>query len=104
MKHTTTLNKQGDWFQFFRPYLEELNPREDLDLPSYVSDMVARAKDFRADTLVMMADDGGYPIYPSRLAPINSHIHGQDLLGMIEQACRENGLQEMGSGRYIDRI
>lgn len=55
--------------------------------------MVARAKSFKADTLVMMADDGGYPLYPSNLAPINCHIRGEDLLGMIEQECRQQKLR-----------
>ena len=55
--------------------------------------MVARATTFKADTLVMMADDGGYPLYPSKLAPINHHIHGRDLLGMIEQQCHQQGLR-----------
>ena len=87
------LNKQDGWFRYCRPYLEELNPRDDLDLATYVGDMVARAKGFKADTLVMMADDGGYPLFPSALAPINSHIHGQDLLGMIERECRQAELR-----------
>src|ERR1019366_3689843 len=87
------MNKQDAWFQFCRPYLAQLNPRDDLVLEPYVRDMVARAKSFHADPLVMMADDGGYPLYPSQLAPINSHIHGQDLLGMIERECRQQGLR-----------
>ena len=81
------------WYEYCRPYLEQLNPRDDLELVPYVGAMVARAKEFNADTLVMMADDGGYPLYPSKLAPINPHIHGQDLLGMIEQECRRQGLR-----------
>ncbi len=89
----TRLNKKDRWYEYCRPYLEELNPRDDLDLVPYVRDMVARAKSFKADPLVMMADDGGYPLYPSKLAPINCHVHGEDLLGMIEQECRNQGLR-----------
>jgi hypothetical protein len=87
------LNKKDRWYEYCRPYLEELNPRDDLDLVPYVRDMVATAKNFHADPLVMMADDGGYPLYPSKLAPINCHVHGEDLLGMIEQECRQQGLR-----------
>jgi hypothetical protein len=87
------LNKKDGWYKYCRPYLEELNPRDDLDLVPYVRDMVARAKTVKADPLVMLADDGGYPLYPSKLAPINCHVHGQDLLGMIEQECRQQGLR-----------
>lgn len=89
----TRLNKKDRWYEYCRPYLEELNPRDDLDLVPYVRDMVARAKSFNADPLVMMADDGGYPLYPSKLAPINCHVHGEDLLGMIERECRQQGLR-----------
>jgi len=87
------LNKKDGWFRYCRPYLEELNPRDDLDLVAYVRDMIARATGFKADTLVMMADDGGYPLFPSALAPINPHVQGQDLLGMIERECRQRGLR-----------
>lgn len=87
------LNKKDGWYTYCRPYLEQLDPRDDLDLVTYVSGMVCRAKEFKADTLVMMADDGGYPLYPSELAPINTHVHGQDLLAMIEQECRAQGLR-----------
>jgi len=87
------IDKRDGWYRFCRPYLEQLNPRDDLDLDPYVREMVTRAKGFNADTLVMMADDGGYPLYPSAIAPINSHIHGQDLLGMIEKECRKKGLR-----------
>ena len=87
------LNKKDGWFRYCRPYLEQLNPRDDLDLVTYVRDMIARAKSFKADTLVMMADDGGCQLYPSDLAPINTHIHGQDLLGMIQQECSQHGLR-----------
>ena len=87
------LNKRDGWYNYCRPYLEQLNPRDDLDLVPYVRDMVARAKSFKADPLVMMADDGGYPLYPSKLAPINPHLHGEDLLSMIEQECRRQGLR-----------
>jgi hypothetical protein len=89
----TRLNKKDRWYEYCRPYLEELNPRDDLDLVPYVRDMVARAKGFKADPLVMMADDGGYPLYPSKLAPINCHVHGEDLLGMIERECRQQRLR-----------
>jgi len=89
----TRLNKSDRWYEYCRPYLEELNPRDDLDLVPYVRDMVTRAKGFNADPLVMMADDGGYPLYPSKLAPINGHVHGEDLLGMIEKECRQQGLR-----------
>jgi hypothetical protein len=89
----TRLNKRDRWYEYCRPYLEQLNPRDDLDLVPYVRDMVATAKSFKGDPLVMMADDGGYPLYPSKLAPINFHVHGEDLLGMIEQECREQGLR-----------
>jgi hypothetical protein len=92
-KSPTRLNKQDGWYKYCRPYLEELNPRDDLDLVPYVRDMVARAKTVKADTLVMLADDGGYPLYPSKLAPINCHVHGEDLLGMIELECRQQGLR-----------
>ena len=87
------LNKKDRWYEYCRPYLEELNPRDDLDLVPYVRDMVATAKAFKGDPLVMMADDGGYPLYPSKLAPINCHVHGKDLLGMIERECRQQGLR-----------
>ncbi len=86
-------NKQDGWYHYCRPYLEQLNPRDDLELVPYVRDMVARAGAFHADPLVMMADDGGYPLYPSALAPSNPHIHGQDLLGMIERECRRQGIR-----------
>lgn len=93
MGTSTRLNKKDRWYEYCRPYLEELNPRDDLDLVPYVRDMVARAKTFNAGTLVMMADDGGYPLYPSKLAPANWHVHGEDLLGMIERQCRQHGLR-----------
>lgn len=30
------LNKNDRWYEYCRPYLEELNPRDNLDLPPYV--------------------------------------------------------------------
>ncbi len=87
------LDKRDGWFRFCRPYLEELDPRHDLDLPAYASGLVARARDCNADPLVMLADDGGYPLYPSARAPINPHVQERDLLGMIERECRRQGLR-----------
>ena len=88
---------KDDWFQFCRPYLEELNPRDDLDLPVYVAGIVERALAFNADTVVFMADEGGYPNYPSRLTPTSDHLHGQDLLGLVAEKAHEAGLR-FGAG------
>ena len=85
------LNKQDGWFRYCRPYLEELNPRDDLDLATYVGDMVARAKGFKADTLVMMADDGGYPLFPSALAPTDDRGRG-----VVGSGCMLLGVQGDG--------
>ena len=40
---------KDDWHLFCRPYLEQLNPRVDLDLPVYAAGIVERVLAVRAD-------------------------------------------------------
>ena len=85
------------WYEFCTPHLQELNPKDDLDIESYVTDMVDRSEAIGSDTLIFMADEGGRAVYPSRLLPMSDHLNGVDLLGMIEERAHARGLR-FGAG------
>jgi len=70
-----------------------LNPKVDLELAPYVKELVDRAVVLNSDTVVYMADEGGYPVYPSKLAPMSDHLHGVDLLAMVEKETHNRGLK-----------
>ena len=89
--------QKDDWYKFCTPHLQELNPKVDLDPEVYVKELVHRAVALNSDVVVYMADEGGYPVYPSKLAPMSDHLHGIDLLGMVEKQTHKKGLR-FGAG------
>ena len=89
--------EKNDWYRFCRPHLEQLNPKADLDPAAYVKERLDRAEAIDSDLFVHLADEGGYPLYPSRLAPMSEYLHGADLLGMLEKETHKRGLR-FGAG------
>ena len=85
--------KKDDWYKFCRPHLEWLNWEINLDTESYVSELIDRAKQLNSDTLAYPFESGGLLLYPGKLAPMDNHIGGRDLLGMIEREAHKAGLK-----------
>ena len=74
-----------------------MNPKADLNPAVYVRELVDRAEAIGSDLLIYFADEGGYPVYPSKLAPMSERLHGADLFGMLETETHRRGLK-FGAG------
>ena len=73
------------WYKSARIHLEWLNPKIDLDVPKYISEMFDRVEKVNANTIAYLTDNGGYILYDGKSAPKDKHIGNYDLIGMIEK-------------------
>jgi len=93
MSTRQTNDKTDNWYDFCRPHLENLNPKTDLDAADYAKKLADRAVAINSNVVVYIVDEGGYPVYPSKITPMTDHLKGVDLLAMIKQETKKRGLK-----------
>lgn len=90
------VSKADNWWEYAAIELEWLNPARDLDPEAHATEVLDDAQALGATVLAYCVDCGGYPIYPSRLAPQCRLLRGYDLLGALVQGAHERGLKFVG--------
>ena len=75
--------KNKAWFENSRPHLEWMNWSTELDAEKYTNKLIERAIAINSDTLIFDWESGGRAVYPSNFAPMDDHVNGVDLFGML---------------------